>query len=159
MMAKQRGLDVHVYDHTQGGAKPQLVRDLGAEYHTGETPPGPDLAPDVVLECTGVPSVVLASMNLAGPSGIVCLAGLSSGSGTMPVPLGALNMRMVLGNETVFGSVNANRRHFEAGAEALAAADRGWLARVISRKVPIDQWKTAFARQPDDIKVVIEFPG
>ena len=36
---------------------------------------------------------------------------------------------MVLANESVVGSVNANRRHYEAAADALAKADRGWLAR------------------------------
>ena len=30
---------------------------------------------------------------------------------------------MVLQNDVVFGSVNANRTHYEAGAAALAAAD------------------------------------
>jgi threonine dehydrogenase-like Zn-dependent dehydrogenase len=73
---------------------------------------------------------------------------------------GALNRSMVLTNEAVVGSVNANRRHYEAGADALARADRDWLAKVVSRKVPIDQWEQALDRQPDDVKVVVEVsPG
>ncbi len=53
------------------------------------------------------------------------------------------------------GSVNANRRHYQAAADALAKADRSWLGRMISRTVPIDNLSEAFDRQPDDIKVVI----
>jgi hypothetical protein len=63
----------------------------------------------------------------------------------------------VLQNATVFGSVNANRRHYELGAEALAAADPSWLARLITRRVPLSRWQEAFERRPGDIKVVIEF--
>jgi glucose 1-dehydrogenase len=63
---------------------------------------------------------------------------------------------MVLENEAVVGSVNANRRHYQLGAEALAKADRAWLERVVSRRVPLEDWAKALDRQPDDVKVVIE---
>jgi signal transduction histidine kinase len=39
----------------------------------------------------------------------------------------------------------------------LARADRAWLARLISRCEPPAEFKHALARQPDDIKVVIQF--
>ena len=61
-----------------------------------------------------------------------------------------------LGNRVVFGSVNANRRHYEAAAAALARADAGWLDGLISRRVPLAHWPDALRRQPDDVKVVIE---
>jgi hypothetical protein len=57
----------------------------------------------------------------------------------------------------LFGSVNANRRHYEAAATALAQADRAWLARLVSRRVPLARWAEALVRQPDDVKVVIDF--
>ena len=64
---------------------------------------------------------------------------------------------MVLENDVVFGSVNANRRHYQAGAEALAKADRDWLAKVISRRVSLAKWREAYQRTPTDVKVVLEF--
>jgi hypothetical protein len=66
---------------------------------------------------------------------------------------------MVLENDVVFGTVNANRRHYELAAEALARADQTWLCNLISRKVPLSQWERAIEREADDIKVVIDFPG
>jgi threonine dehydrogenase-like Zn-dependent dehydrogenase len=51
--------------------------------------------------------------------------------------------------------VNANRRHYEAAAVALAAADRAWLERLITRRVPLDSWREALERREDDIKVVV----
>jgi hypothetical protein len=54
------------------------------------------------------------------------------------------------------GPVNANRRHYEAAAGALAKADHSWLQGLVSRRVPLDQWQSALTRQPDDVKVVVE---
>jgi len=64
---------------------------------------------------------------------------------------------MVLNNETVFGTVNANRTHYEMAAAQLARADRDWLARLITRSVPVERWAEALQNRPDDIKVVIDF--
>src|SRR5690348_4305617 len=154
LLAKQRGCELHVLDRNEDGPKPRLARDLGATYHTGDLG---SLAPDVVLECTGAASVVLDAMSRTGPSGIVCLAGVSSGGHKLSFDVGALNRSMVLENDVVFGSVNANRAHYQAAADALAKADKEWLSRLISRRVPLNRWNEAFERREDDVKVVIEF--
>jgi glucose 1-dehydrogenase len=155
LIGVQAGLEVHVIDQMTTGLKPDLVRQLGAQYHTGSIV---DACPDAdaIIECTGVSSLVLDAMEHVGPDGVVCLTGVSSGGRTIDVDEGALNRSMVLSNEAVVGSVNANRRHYEAGADALAKADRNWLERLVSRKVPLDQWQQALDRQPDDVKVVVE---
>ena len=70
-----------------------------------------------------------ASTHLA-PNGIVCLAGVSSGGRNLSIDAGSINREMVLANEVVFGSVNANRRHYDAGAKSLAEADPTWLDRL-----------------------------
>jgi hypothetical protein len=63
---------------------------------------------------------------------------------------------MVLENDVVFGSVNANRRHYEKAAEALAAADQGWLSRLVNRRVPLEDWNDALTRRDDDVKSIIQ---
>jgi threonine dehydrogenase-like Zn-dependent dehydrogenase len=154
LIGVQRGLDVHVLDQMATGVKPDLVRDLGATYHTGavaDAVPGPD----IIIECTGVASLVLDAMSHVGIGGVVCLTGVSSGGHTITVDEGALNRSMVLENVAVVGSVNANRRHYEAAADALAKADRAWLARLLNRRVPLAQWQEAIQRNPDDVKVII----
>jgi hypothetical protein len=70
--------------------------------------------------------------------------------------VGGLNRSMVLENDVVFGTVNANRAHFEAAADALAAADPRWLEGLISRRVPLERWAEALENRKDDTKVVIE---
>jgi threonine dehydrogenase-like Zn-dependent dehydrogenase len=61
-----------------------------------------------------------------------------------------------LGNHVVFGSVNANRRHYDAAASALAEADRSWLERLITRRVPLQDYAQAFTREAGDVKVVLD---
>jgi len=156
LLGVQRGYEVHVLDQLTEGLKPDLVTALGATYHHGSvTDTG--VTPDVAIECTGVAQLIFDVMDSAGANGIVCLTGVSSGGRDLAVDVGMLNRRMVLENDVVFGSVNANRRHYEAGAAALAQADKDWLARLITRSVPLDDWKSAYTRQPTDVKVVLEF--
>ena len=62
----------------------------------------------------------------------------------------------VLKNLVVFGSVNANRRHYYRAAKALAAADRGWLAKLITRRVDLNNVPDGLQRATEDIKVIVE---
>ncbi len=156
LLGVQRGLEVHVLDQVTTGLKPDLVKDLGATYHHG-TVPDTKLEPDVSIECTGVGQLIFDVMEMSGNNGIVCLTGVSPAGRTVGVDAGLLNRRMVLENDVVFGSVNANRRHYEAGAAALAKADPNWLSRLITRRVSLGQWRDAYDRRPDDVKVVLSF--
>jgi dipeptidyl aminopeptidase/acylaminoacyl peptidase len=148
---------VHVLDLATEGPKPELVRDLGATYHA-TTLREFDPPPDIIIEATGVSQVVLDAMSHTGANGIVCLTGISGGY-HVTFDAGMLNRSIVLENDLVFGSVNANRRHYEAAAEALADADRSWLERLIPRRVPLDRWREALTREEHDIKVVVELGG
>jgi threonine dehydrogenase-like Zn-dependent dehydrogenase len=152
----QHGLEVHLLDRIKEGLKPELVKELGGIYHTG---PVKDIGfqPDVTIECTGVASVIVEAMNHLASDGILCLVGVSSQGQPPAIDIGTWNRNMVLQNNVVFGSVNANRKHWQLAAEALAKADRKWLSRLISRKEALPDWKQALERRPDDIKVVIEF--
>jgi threonine dehydrogenase-like Zn-dependent dehydrogenase len=158
LLGVQRGLEVHVLDQVTGGPKPALVRDLGAQYHSDGIE-NLGVRPDLAVECTGVAPVVLGSIETVRPNGITCLTGVSSPGRSRRVDLGGLNRELVLENNLVFGSVNANRSHWEVAAKALAAADRTWLNRLISRTVGLEDYPKAFERGPDDVKVVLEIAG
>lgn len=156
LLGVQRGLEMHVFDRVDEGPKPALVRDFGAHYHTGSLAEL-ELAPDAVIECTGAAPVILDGMSRTAPGGVVCLTSLSAYAGATPVALASLNRSIVMQNDVVFGSVNANRRHYEAAAGALARADRAWLARLVTRCVPLERWEEALRQDPADVKVVLDF--
>lgn len=158
LLGVQRGLEVHVFDTVSDGPKPELVRDLGAIYHTDAlTDSGVEA--DVLLECTGVSSVVLETMTCGATDAITCLTGVPRIGKKVPVDIGLVNRDAVLGNEVIFGSVNANRRHYATAVKALEQADVGWLGRLITRRVVLADFVDAFARRGDDVKVVLEVNG
>ncbi|MGW5054107.1 glucose 1-dehydrogenase [Actinokineospora sp. NPDC004072] len=160
LLAAQRGLDVHVVDLVTDGPKPELVRALGATYH--HEPVGdvaPRLKADVAIEATGVSAAIAAAVAHTAAYGIVCLTGVSPAGRKLEIDAGGLNRDMVLENDVVLGSVNANLRHYQQAADALAAADADWLDRVITRRVPLDRAKEAFEAQPHDVKTVITLDG
>jgi threonine dehydrogenase-like Zn-dependent dehydrogenase len=155
LLGVQREFEVHVFDLVKDGPKPQLVRDLGATYHHEPLPESGVLA-DVVIECTGVPKVVMDVLTHPATDTVSCLTGVSAVGHLLPLDLGGINREAVLSNDVVFGTVNANRRHYEAAAGALLAADQGWLGRLITRRVPLADYATGFDRGPHDVKVVLE---
>lgn len=157
LLASQRGYEVELLDRVTGGPKPRLAAALGTTYHTRLEEITGDV--DILIECTGAGQLLFHAMRWVTRNGIVCLTGVSTGRREIPVDAAALNKELVLENTVVFGTVNANRLHFELAAEALAAADPAWLDGLISREVDLTRWKEAFVRQPDDVKVVLRFDG
>jgi threonine dehydrogenase-like Zn-dependent dehydrogenase len=155
LIGVQYGGEVHVLDRVASGPKPALVEALGATYHTGAVSEL-GLSPDIVVECTGVAQLVRDVANAAAPGGIVCLTGVGPPAG----PDGStttLATDAVLKNLVMFGSVNANRRHYYRAAQVLARADRAWLEQLVTRRVDPGVFEQALERDPGDIKVVIEF--
>jgi threonine dehydrogenase-like Zn-dependent dehydrogenase len=156
MIGRQKGLDVHVLDLPQTGIKPDLVQALGATFHSGSIKSLP-FEPDIIIECTGAAAIIVEAMGSAASGGVVCLAGVSSEGHQVSLDIGLLNRSMVLQNEVIFGSVNANRAHWELAAAALAKADLSWLSRLITRRVPLAQWSDAYTRRDGDVKTVLDF--
>jgi threonine dehydrogenase-like Zn-dependent dehydrogenase len=155
LLGVQRGYEVHAVDLAVGGPKQALVEDLGARYHAGDAA-DVDVEVDVVIECTGLGAVGRAAARRLASGGIMCLTGIMNLDPTLDIDATALNRNMVLRNQVLFGSVNAGRRHWQQAAGALETADPNWLAGLITRRVPLTQWTEALARQPDDIKVVVD---
>jgi threonine dehydrogenase-like Zn-dependent dehydrogenase len=157
LLGAQRGLDVHVLDRVTGGVKPKIVANLGGTYHTG---PLADVAaktrPDIVIEATGVAPLVMDAVARTSAE-VVCLTGVSRAGHRTEVDAGALNRQVVLHNAAVFGSVNANHRHYRLAVEALGRADRSWLAQLITNRLPLDRAPEALrSGSDDDVKVVID---
>jgi glucose 1-dehydrogenase len=156
LMGAQRGLEVHVLDHHEHRPKRAMVERLGGIYHV-DTLANLRFKPDVLMECSGAPSVVRDVLGNTAASGIVCLVGVTDPGHDFEIDVGALNRTMVLDNNTVFGTVNANKLHYEMAGEALRKAERSWLDAMITRREPVEHWTRSLQRQPDDIKVIVEF--
>ena len=64
---------------------------------------------------------------------------------------------VVLRNNVIVGSVNANKRHWYKATKVLAGAERSFLSRLITRCESPDAFRRALHRSLEDIKVVIQF--
>ena len=109
-----------------------------------------------MIECTGVPSVIAALLPHVAPDS-AHLPDRRRRAASNGFDIGAFNRDMVLNNGLVFGSVNANLRHYQMAADALQRADRGG-SRALSRAA--FRWSARPKRSSSrkgDIKVVIDF--
>jgi len=151
-----RGLDVHVLDRVTSGPKVDLVKAIGATYHS-TTVAELGFEPDVIIECTGVGIVIAQSIMKVGAGGVVCLTGVGKGGAAVGASIADVAAAAVLRNNVIVGSVNANKRHWYKASEALAHAKREWLEPLVTRREKPENFKKALARESDDIKVVIQF--
>ncbi len=158
LLSVQRGYDTYVVDRVAEGRKPDMVKRLGATYVHLTDIVAAGAEADIVIECTGYVQMLLDVTPRHARYRIVCLTGVSAAGTESIVDPGLLNRNMVLQNSVLFGSVNANRRHYELAARDLVHADPDWLDGLITRQVPLSQWADACTRRPDDIKTVLMFP-
>ncbi|MFC1905081.1 hypothetical protein ACFLXT_04920, partial [Chloroflexota bacterium] len=113
--------------------KGQLVEAVGAIYLDGNNSPVTELPHqignlDIVVEATGNSTVAFQVMS-------------------------------VLGNKMVFGTVSSNRSHFEEAVQWLGEIERqwpGWLSRLITRCLTINDFESALKPVLNGIKTVIE---
>lgn len=161
-----RGLDVTVMARErEGHFKDGMLGEAGITYVSTETVPlsgaAAALPPiDLVFEATGAVSVVVPAMRMLAANGVCILSSVTGGSESLPIDVAAWNREMVLGNRVAFGTVNAGRAHFEAGARDLEIAESrlpGWLSRLVTRRLPFTDIATALVRRHEDIKTVLVF--
>ena len=165
MLLRLRGIEVHFYATTKGGIKSDLAESMGASFiwareHKLDHALADEIGTvDIIVEATGFSPLAFDAMDMVGPNGIVCLTGVSGGSRKLEVPTDHLNLEMVLSNKVVFGSVNANRRHFQSGVRHLQEIEMRWpglLSRMITRRLPLTDFARAFEPSPGHAKSVVE---
>ena len=144
--------------------KAQLVEAIGATYLDGRELTVAALPQkidnlDLIMEATGNSTVAFQAMSALGTNRVLCLMGVSTGEKSLEICADCINMRMVLGNRIVFGTVSSNRSHFERAIGSLARIEEkwpGWLSRLITRRLRLDDFAEGLSPSSDSIKTVIE---
>lgn len=142
----------------------QIATSLGAEYLSVANKTLLDVPketgyPDIVIEATGSAKVVFDAMEILAANGVLCLLSVTGGQSMNPEPIDFINQRLVLGNQVVVGSVNANPRHFARGVKDMVAIDKKWpgtLSRLLTNRIPWEQHKTWFTERGSGIKSTLE---
>lgn len=139
-----RGYRVTAVDRHGGGtAAAALLARVGAS-HVDVAGGLSGLEPgrfDLIVEATGSVTVDFSLIDRLGPNGVLVLTGLpDAGEPSRAVPGGELLRGLVLGNQAIVGSVNANRSYFESGVRDLTVIETRWpgaLATLVSVRRPM----------------------
>jgi threonine dehydrogenase-like Zn-dependent dehydrogenase len=160
-----RGLRTLVVGREDAGdLRAQIAKQLGAEYLCVANRTLPDVPketgyPDIVIEATGVSRVVFDAMEILGPNGVLCLLSVTGGDTMNAEPIDLINQKLVLGNQVVFGSVNANPRHFRQGVKDFVTIQKKWpgvMERLLTNRIPWQDHKTWFTQRGSGIKSTLE---
>ena len=141
-----------------------IAKRIGAEYLCVANRSLPDVPaevgyPDLVIEATGASRVVFDAMEILGRNGVLCLLSVTGGDTVNPEPIDRINQKIVLGNQVVFGSVNASPRHFKQGVKDFVAIDRKWpgvMNRLLTDRIPWVDHKRWFTQRGATIKSTLE---
>lgn len=158
-----RGYDVVAVDrHDDTTTAGQLLSEVGAT-HTNVAAGWESLSDrhfDLVIEATGSVALDFTLVDRLGPNGVLVLTGIPDAA-TPPTNVagGALFRDVVLGNQAIVGSVNANRTYFESGLRDLTVFEQRWpgaVGRMISRRVPLERFAEVFgSRAGGGVKTVL----
>ncbi len=115
---------------------------------------------DLVLEASGSATLDFSLLDRLGPNGVLVLTGIPDASGApSPVAGGQLFRDVVLGNQALVGSVNANRTYFESGLRDLTMFEERWpgaVGQMIQVRRPLEELGPALTeRTGGTIKTVL----
>jgi threonine dehydrogenase-like Zn-dependent dehydrogenase len=129
-------------------ASKPLVDESGARYVPASGPPADLGRFDLVVECAGDAQLMADSLGLLRRGGVACLLGIDGREQTVSLDGPTIGLDTVLENRVLFGSVNAQRRDWIAGVDALDRIRRRWpgaLEQLIGARVPLDRFEDALA--------------
>jgi threonine dehydrogenase-like Zn-dependent dehydrogenase len=163
-----RGYNVTAIDRQDGtNAATGVLARIGAEHRsvaTGLEALGSSRF-DLMIEATGSAVLDLGLVGLLGKNGVLVLTGIPDATqAPTPVAAGALWRNVVLQNQAVVGSVNANRSYFEAGVRDLTLLDERWpgaVASLVTARHRIEDFADVFSEHaPGSMKTALTIqPG
>jgi threonine dehydrogenase-like Zn-dependent dehydrogenase len=166
MKLVHEGFETTVYSRSPApNPKADIARAIGARYvSTREVTPA-QLAEetgniDLIYEAVGVPSVVFELLPHLGLNGVYVFTGIPEPQAAIPVQAGQLMRDVVLKNQIVAGTVNADPRAFRDAIRDLGEFKRRWpdaLAGLITKRHRIDAYRELLLGPAQGIKNVVSF--
>ena len=158
------GFKTYVYSRSaEPNPKASLVNSIGAKYISSLTVPVATFAKevgnvDLVYEALGVASITFDVLKILGLNGVFVFTGIPPHKPAIPVEADSLMRDMVLKNQVVVGTVNADRPAFESAIRDLGVFKQRWpkaLSSVISGRFPMEAYRELLLGKATGIKNVI----
>ncbi|MHB8841621.1 MAG: glucose 1-dehydrogenase [Candidatus Aquicultor sp.] len=163
-LLRNMGITTYTADiEPEDSMKAGLVRRVGATYINVKQMllldfPNEIGEPDIVIESTGYSRNSFDAMQIVRNNGIVSMISVTAGHKHEQICTDCIEEKMVMGNRVAFGSVSSNRDHFQSAIEHMAVINHRWPGiydEMVTRRVPITEFKTALNKTPEDIKPVV----
>jgi threonine dehydrogenase-like Zn-dependent dehydrogenase len=151
---RARGWEVTAIDRHDGTESSELLSRLGCQ-HVNVTTDW-DALPmgsfDIALEATGSADIDIRLLPTLGPNGVLVLTGIPpADGGSVSVAVGALLRALVLRNQAIVGSVNANRTYFERGVTDLGAFREKFgdaIDHLVGERRPLEEYEKLLVDRP-----------
>lgn len=166
MALKVAGFDTFIYSRSRKpNPKADLVESFGVEYFSIQ-----DLSPeeltdrigniDLVYEGIGVSRTSYDVLKVLGNNGVFVFTGIPAPRSPIEVDADIIMRNLVLKNQVVIGTVNADKAAFQNAIRDLEVFNRRWpeaLRSVISGRYPVDSFQELLLGKSKGIKNVISF--
>jgi threonine dehydrogenase-like Zn-dependent dehydrogenase len=162
------GYRTFVYSRSaEPNPKAGLLNSIGAKYFSSETTSLADFAKqagtiDLVYEAVGVAKITFEVLKILGLNGVFVFTGIPAVKPAIPIEADTLMRQMVLMNQAIIGTVNADRAAFENAIRDLAVFKRRWpeaLRSVITGRFPMTSYRELLLGKATGIKNVITIGG
>jgi glucose 1-dehydrogenase len=115
---------------------------------------------DLIFDATGSAQLDFELTSRVGPNGVLLVVGIpQDGGALLPIPAGEILRKLVLQNQAFVGSVNANRRYYEAGLRHLTAFRRRWgtvAEQLVTQRLPWTEFASVLdGARAEGIKTVL----
>ncbi len=159
------GFKTYVYSRSaEPNPKATLVNSIGAKYISSETVPVKQFAEmvgniDLVYEGVGVASIAFDVLKILGLNGVFVFTGIPGHKSAISVDADLIMRQMVLKNQVLVGTVNADRSAFEHAIRDLGIFKKRWpkaLGSVITGRHSIADYRDLLVGKAQGIKNVIK---
>ena len=150
MALLRHGFQTHVYSRSEKpNKKAELVESLGATYISSRSESIEALAErlgniDLIYEAIGVSSLSYKVMGILGLNGVFVFTGIPAPKPPIEIDADLLMRNLVLKNQVVLGTVNADKTAFQNAIKDLAIFKKRWpaeLASLITGRYTLDNYK------------------
>lgn len=164
MTLVRHGFETFVYSRSKKpNPKAELVESFGARYISSESVTVDQLAEqvgniDLVYEAVGLSKVSYDVLRVLGMNGVYVFTGIPAPRDPIPVEADNIMRNMVLKNQAVVGTVNADKKAFEDAITDLGVFMKRWpdaLKSLITGRYTLDSYKELLLGDKSGIKNVI----
>lgn len=160
------GFDTYVYSRSRKpNCKADLIESVGAKYISALDHSVGELAQivgniDLVYEAMGVSRIAYDVLQMLGNNGIFIFTGIPSPKPPIEIDADRIMRNVVLKNQIVIGTVNADASSFESALDDLGVFMKRWpsaIRSVISGRYRVDDCHELLLNEATGIKNVISF--